>query len=409
MTETLTVTRLNTLVKNVLEGSLLLQGVAVEGEVSNCTRASSGHWYFSLKDAGAQVRCVMWRGVAERQPINPENGASLVVSGDVTLYTQRGEYQLQVNALQPVGVGDLYARLEQTRLKLLGEGLFDVERKKPLPELAFRIGIVTSPEAAALQDVLNILRRRHPLAEVILSPTLVQGAEAPAQIVRAVEALDRSGQVDVILLVRGGGSIEDLWAFNDERVVRAICACQTPTIAGVGHETDTTLVDYGCDLRAPTPSAAAEIITANAALLPQFVAQLRTDLTSYALTRLAEAQDSLDDAARRLDYVSPQRKIDAARQTVDALAERMASRLELRLSVARERTASLARALEAANPAALLARGYAVVRKADGTTVRSAGQVSGGERLTVQVEDGTFGVRVTNGDDSDGQPRLSGF
>lgn len=408
MSETLTVTRLNNLAKTVLEGSLLLQGVAVEGEVSNCTRASSGHWYFSLKDANAQVRCVMWRGVAERQPINPENGASLVVSGDVTLYTQRGEYQLQVNALQPVGVGDLYARLEQTRLKLLGEGLFDLERKKSLPELAFRIGIVTSPEAAALQDVLNILRRRHPLAEVILSPTLVQGVEAPAQIVRAIESLDQSGQADVILLVRGGGSIEDLWAFNDERVVRAICACQTPTIAGVGHETDTTLVDYGCDLRAPTPSAAAEIITANAALLPQFVAQLYTDLTSYALNRVAEAQDSLDDATRRLEYGSPQRKIDAARQTVDALAERLASRLELRLSVARERTASLARALEAANPAALLARGYAVVRKADGTTVRAAGQVRGGERLTVQVEDGTFGVRV-NGDDKDGQPRLDGF
>jgi exodeoxyribonuclease VII large subunit len=408
MSETLTVTRLNNLAKTVLEGSLLLQGVAVEGEVSNCTRASSGHWYFSLKDANAQVRCVMWRGVAERQPINPENGASLVVSGDVTLYTQRGEYQLQVNALQPVGVGDLYARLEQTRLKLLGEGLFDLERKKPLPELAFRIGIVTSPEAAALQDVLNILRRRHPLAEVILSPTLVQGVEAPAQIVRAIEALDQSGQADVILLVRGGGSIEDLWAFNDERVVRAICACQTPTISGVGHETDTTLVDYGCDLRAPTPSAAAEIITANAALLPQFVAQLYTDLTSYTLNRVAEAQDSLDDAARRLEYGSPQRKVDAARQTVDALTERLASRLELRLSVARERTASLARALEAANPAALLARGYAVVRKADGTTVRSAGQVRGGERLTVQVEDGTFGVRV-NGDDKDGQPRLDGF
>ncbi len=409
MSETLTVTRLNNLAKTVLEGSLLLQGVAVEGEVSNCTRASSGHWYFSLKDSGAQVRCVMWRGVAERQPINPENGASLVVTGDVTLYTQRGEYQLQVNALQPVGVGDLYARLEQTRLKLLGEGLFDQERKRPLPELAFRIGIVTSPEAAALQDVLNILRRRHPLAEVILSPTLVQGVEAPAQIVRAIEALDRSGQADVILLVRGGGSIEDLWAFNDERVVRTVCACQTPTISGVGHETDTTLVDYGSDLRAPTPSAAAEIITANAALLPQFVAQLYTDLTSYTLNRLAEAQDSLDDAGRRLDYVSPQRKIDAARQTVDALAERMASRLELRLSVARERTASLARAVESANPAALLARGYAVVRKADGTMVRSAGQVRGGERLTVQVEDGTFGVRVTNGDDSDGQPRLAGF
>lgn len=409
MTETLTVTRLNSLAKNVLEGSLLLQGVAVEGEVSNCTRASSGHWYFSLKDATAQVRCVMWRGVAERQPVNPENGASLVATGDVTLYTQRGEYQLQVNALQPVGVGDLYARLEQTRLKLLAEGLFDVERKKPLPQMAFRIGIVTSMEAAALQDVLNILRRRHPLAEVILSPTLVQGVDAPVQIVRALEALDRSGQADVILLVRGGGSIEDLWAFNDERVVRAVCACQTPTIAGVGHETDTTLVDYGCDLRAPTPSAAAELITANAALLPQFVAQFRADLSAQMIERLAETQYAVDEMTRRLDFVSPQRKIDSARQTVDVLTERLASRLELRLTVARERSASLMRALEAANPATLLARGYAVVRKADGTAVRSADQVGGGEYLTVQVEDGTFGVRVTNGDDENGQPRLAGF
>jgi exodeoxyribonuclease VII large subunit len=409
MFEPVSVTSITTQIKNVVEGSLLLQEVAVEGEVSNCRPASSGHWYFTLKDAGSQLKCVMWRGTAAQQSVLPEDGASLIAFGDITVYTQRGEYQLQVSALQAVGVGDLYAQLARLTETLKAEGLFESERKKPLPELAFRIGIVTSPEAAALQDVLNVLRRRHPLAEVILSPALVQGVEAPPQLVRAIEALDRSGQADVIMLVRGGGSIEDLWAFNDERVVRAVAACSTPTITGVGHETDTTLVDWASDERAPTPSAAAEIITANAALLPQIVARLFEDLDERMLGMLDIHRVALDDHVRRLDFMSPQRQIDSHRQTVDALEERLRSRIELRLNVARERTISQAHALEAANPAGLLARGYAVVRNRNGAPVRSVGQVNAGERLTVQVQDGVFDVRVEKGEDRDGQPRLAGF
>lgn len=405
---TLSVTGLVAQIKTVVEGSLLLQDVAVEGEVSNLTKASSGHFYFTLKDANAQLRCVMWRTTAERQAVLPETGASLVVRGDITIYAQRGDMQLQVSELRPVGIGDLYARLEQLRQKLAAEGLFDLERKQPLPDVPFRIGIVTSTEAAALQDVLNILRRRHPLAEIIISPTLVQGVDAPPMIARAIEALDRSGQVEVIMLVRGGGSIEDLWAFNDERVVRALAACITPTISGVGHETDTTLVDYVADMRAPTPSAAAELISTNAALIPQIVAQFRHELDRHIGTVLESHQFELDDALRRLSYMSPERQIANARQTVDMLAERLASRLELRLSVARERTTALTRALEAANPTGLLGRGYAIVRKADGTAVRAAAQVSGGERLSVQVQDGAFDVRVEKADEN-GQFRLLGF
>lgn len=409
MSETaLTVTQLTTQIKTVVEGSLLLQGVSVEGEVSNATRATSGHWYFTLKDAGSQIRCVIWRGTAERQPVTPDNGASLIARGDVTVYTQRGEMQLQVNGLRPVGIGDLYARLEELRLRLADEGLFDEGRKQPLPQIPFRIGIVTSSEAAALQDVLNILRRRHPLAEVVLAPTLVQGTDAPPQIAQALARLDASREVDVIMLVRGGGSIEDLWAFNDERVVRALASCITPTISGVGHETDVTLVDFAADVRAPTPSAAAEIVTAVAALLPQYVLQFRADLDTAVADTLDARVALVNDALRQLEHASPERRIGTARQTVDGLLDRLAGRLELRLSVARERTASLSRALEAANPASLLARGYAVIRNADGVAVREVGQVSGGERLSVQVQDGTFDVRVEQ-EDKNGQYRLSGF
>lgn len=402
------VSELISTIKGVVEGSALLSGVTVEGEVSNTIRASSGHWYFTLKDANAQIRCVMWRGVAERQSVNPENGASLIAVGDITIYPQRGEMQIQVSGLRPVGIGDLYARLEQLRLKLTAEGLFDPERKQPLPELPFRIGIVTSQDAAAFQDVLNVLRRRHPLAEVVLAPTLVQGVDAPPQICRAIEALDHSGQIDVLMIVRGGGSIEDLWAFNDERVVRALAACVTPTISGVGHETDTTLVDFAADVRAPTPSAAAEIVSTNAMLLPQIVAQYRTGLDTLILDDIESRRSLTQELVRRTAHASPERRIDSERQTVDALTGRLTARLTLRLSLARERTLALGRALDAANPVALLARGYAVVRAADGSTVRSESQVSDGDRLTIQVRDGAFGVRVEK-EDQNGQYRLAGF
>jgi len=252
------------------------------------------------------------------------------------------------------------------------------------------------------------LRRRHPLAEVVLAPTLVQGVDAPPQICRAIEALDHSGQIDVLMIVRGGGSIEDLWAFNDERVVRALAACITPTISGVGHETDTTLVDFAADLRAPTPSAAAEIVSTNAMLLPQIVAQYRAGLDTLMLDSIESRRGLTDELVRRAAYASPERRIDSARQTVDALTDRLTARLNLRLSLAQERTLALGRALSAANPVGLLARGYAVVRAADGSTVRSESQVSDGDRLTIQVRDGAFTVRVEK-EDQNGQYRLAGF
>ncbi len=405
------VTELARQIQGVVEGSLLLQGVRVIGEFSNVRPAASGHWYFALKDADAQIRCVMWKGTAAAQRILPKEGDSAVVTGDVTFYVTRGELQITVTSLQPVGIGDLYAQLEALRAKLAAEGLFDLGRKQPLPTLPARIGVVTSENAAAFQDVLNVLRRRAPLAEVILSHTLVQGAEAPPQIARAIQALDRSGRVDVILIVRGGGSIEDLWAFNDERVVRAAADCFTATIAGVGHETDTTLVDFAADVRAPTPSAAAEIVSQGWAQIPQVIAGIEAALSEWIDGRLSEADTAFNAASTRLALAAPSRKIAALRQSTDYLLDGLVTRLASSHQLRRERLNGVTARLEAANPLALLARGYAVVTRPDGAAVRRVQDVSAGDRLSVRVQDGSFPVRVerNDGDNDDGQYRLAGF
>ncbi|MEL7236277.1 MAG: exodeoxyribonuclease VII large subunit, partial [Chloroflexota bacterium] len=248
-------------IRYLLETDTVLQDVWVQGEVSNMKRAASGHWYFTLKDSASQLRCVMWRSDASRQLVVPENGDSIIVHGRVSVYDQRGDYQLYADFIRAAGVGDLYAQFEQLKMKLDAEGLFAAEHKKPLPVFPLRIGVVTSPDAAGYQDVLDVLRRRFPLADVTLSPTLVQGAEAPPLIADAIHRLDASGKVDVILVVRGGGSIEDLWAFNDEQVARAAFEAVTPLVSGVGHETDFTIIDFVADQRAPTPSAAAELVS----------------------------------------------------------------------------------------------------------------------------------------------------
>lgn len=393
----LTVSQLTAQVKGILEGSLLLRNIWIQGEVSNARQYASGHWYFTLKDSGSALKCVMWRSAAANQPIAPEDGVSLLARGKITVYERSGEYQLQVDQLRPLGVGDLYAQLEEIKARLVAEGLTDASRKRELPALPWRIGVVTSPDAAAFQDVLNVLRRRFPLAEVILSPTQVQGADAPPQIVRAIERLNAGDQCDVILVCRGGGSIEDLWAFNHETVARAVAASRLPTVTGVGHETDTTLVDYVSDYRAPTPSAAAEAVTRFAVDLPAYVEQGRLDLDALVAARLDGLRVALEQATQRMQAASPERAVQSARQTVDRLTDRLAARTESRLSVLHERLSSEARALDAANPVGLLARGYALVRRLDnGAVVRSAAEVEAGEGITVQVQDGRFNARVVD-------------
>ncbi len=390
------VTRLTEYLRNLLESDGFLQSVWVRGEISNLTKASSGHWYFTLKDAGAQLRCVMWRSSVARMSFVPREGDEIEARGRITIYDQRGEYQLVAERLRPVGTGDLYARFEALKARLEAEGLFDAERKRTIPTFPLRIGVVTSPDAAAFQDILNVLGRRFPLAELVLSPTPVQGTDAPPQIIAALERMNRYGQVDVILLCRGGGSIEDLWCFNDEGVARAVAASSIPVITGVGHETDFTIVDFVSDLRAPTPSAAAEVATPfSVEKLAEMLRGADMQLEGALLYRLNAMRDDLATTRRTLSYVSPQKKIDMLRQRIDTLNDRMASRLESRVGLLRERVAGRVAALSAADPRAILARGYAIVRRGeDGTRLYSAADAQYGQRLMIQLHDGEIDVTV---------------
>jgi exodeoxyribonuclease VII large subunit len=390
---TWTVSDLTAYIQDLLNYDPELQDVRLVGEISNFARAASGHLYFTLKDAGAALSCVMWRSAASRLTWQPELGASALAYGHISVYPARGVYQLYVEQLHPAGLGDLHARFEQLRDALRAEGLFDDERKQPLPPFPRVVGIVTSPQAAALRDALNVLRRRYPLVRVLLAPTLVQGDQAPPQIVAALQALDARDDVDLILLVRGGGSLEELWAFNDERVARAIAACRCPVISGVGHDTDFTIADFVADLRAPTPSAAAELAVPDRIELQRRVSTGVARLLGDMERRLDRMRQRVDQRQQALQRLSPQSRIDDRRQRVDELARQATRALTHALTLRRSGLVGLQAQLAGLSPQTTLERGYAIVRHEDtGETVRSVGQVRDGDPLAIRVQDGEFGA-----------------
>jgi exodeoxyribonuclease VII large subunit len=379
-------------IKSRLESDLTLRDLWLEGEISNWRKAPSGHLYFTLKDPDASIRCVMWRSTVPRLSYLPAgDGEAVLAHGHVSVYEQSGQYQFYVDELEPVGLGALHAQFEQLKARLAQEGLFDEARKRPPPTFPRRIGVVTSPVGAALRDILNVLRRRYPLAEVILSPTQVQGEDAPPQIVSALGALSHVEGVDVIILARGGGSLEDLWAFNDERVARAVVASPIPVVCGVGHETDFTIADFVADLRAPTPSAAAELVTPDQDELARHLRLVVAQLLSAAGEAIAERRRLLAGEVRALRRLSPQTWIDQRRQRVDDLSHVAQTDIAHQLSLGRERLSGLSSRLSALNPEATLARGYAIIRhEGDTRVVSRVGQVSPGDRLSVRVSDGEF-------------------
>jgi len=389
-----TVGELTSYVRQMFEMDYRLRDIDVSGEISNFTRAASGHIYFTLKDAGAQLKCVMWRSMAERLRFRPAEGDAVIAHGRVSVYEVSGVYQLYVDHMQPAGRGDLAAAFERLKDMLAAEGLFDPERKRPIPPFPRKIGIVTSADAAALRDILIVLARRNPLVAVLIAPTLVQGELAPAQIVRALQRLDQRDDIDVILLARGGGSIEDLWAFNDERVARAIFAARHPIISGIGHETDFTIADFVADLRAPTPSAAAELAVPDLSGVGPALAEMRATLTAAIGGALAARREALRARAQWLTLLSPQRLLDSDRQRVDMLAGRLAGSVARGLERRRGRLAVAGSSLMAFNPQATLARGFAIVRGPDGELIRSVVQARPGAPLRVQVSDGVFGATV---------------
>ncbi|MFN2118536.1 MAG: exodeoxyribonuclease VII large subunit [Candidatus Promineifilaceae bacterium] len=387
-----TVAELTAYIKELFEIDFRLRDLDVSGEISNFTRARSGHLYFTIKDDEAQLKCVMWRTSAQRLHFDPQDGDAVVIHGRISVYEASGVYQLYADYMEPAGRGDLALAFERLKEKLAGEGLFDNVHKKPLPAYPKKIGLVTSADAAALRDILNVLQRRHPLLSVLLAPTLVQGLEAPPQIIQAIRWLDGRDDIELIIVARGGGSIEDLWAFNDEGVARAIFAARHPIISGVGHETDFTIADFVADLRAPTPSAAAELAVPDLSDLSLGLASTRDRLVKLLRGQLEQAGWQLQGLQRSLQYLSPLAQLDSYFQRVDSMQMRLERAINHTLERAGSMLALADSHLQAVNPAATLARGYAIVRHRDGRIVTSVSQVRKGDDLEIQVSDGSFGA-----------------
>jgi len=388
------VTDLTRYLRDLLESDEILQDLWVQGEISNLSRPGSGHLYFTIKDGASALKCVMWRSAAVRLPFVPRDGQAVEVHGNISLYEAAGQYQLYADLIRPAGEGALYQEFLRLKARLEAEGLFDPERKRSIPRWPRRIGIVTSPTGAALRDILDTIRRRYPLVEAILAPTAVQGEEAPTGIITALQALNNRIHPDVILLARGGGSIEDLWAFNDEGVARAIAASEAPVISGVGHETDFTIADFVSDLRAPTPTAAAELATPNRADLGSAVNELQSRSLREIQTRLSAGRISLDRIQSNLTLRSPIRRIRSDRQRLDEFSRHVSTLLAHRLSLQHARITMMDKSLSTLNPNSILQRGYALVLQPDGSLVRSIQQVQPGDGLKVRVSDGSFPVQV---------------
>lgn len=414
----LTITALNKLIRKNLENEFPL--IWVQGEISNFKAHPSGHFYFSLKDGGAQISAVMFRGYNSQLQYRPEDGMEVIVRGKVTVYEPRGNYQVFCETMEPIGAGSLQKSFEQLKRKLRAEGLFDESRKKPIPLVPKHIAVVTSPSGAAVRDILNVLKRRYRAAKITIVPCAVQGVRAVSEIVLAIELANRAPDVDVIIVGRGGGSIEDLWAFNEERVARAIAASQAPIISAVGHEIDFTIADFVADLRAPTPSAAAELVAQNADELLSRVRRLERNLINFHLGRMGQLAGRIRSAQRLL--IDPRKMIAGAIQRCDELLEhleraayeaidrsqlelelytdRLRSRTVRRLDLLRGRFASQAAALNSMSPLKVLDRGYAIASLRGASeggrleVVTSIEQVHRGNLIEVRVLDGLIEAEV---------------
>jgi len=389
----LRVSELTAHLRRVVESDDLMSDVRVQGEVSNANRYASGHFYFSLKDENAALRCVMWKSQVARLARLPREGEAVNARGHVSVYDARGEVQLYVDEMELLGAGALWQEFEKLKTKLANEGLFDEERKRPLPKFPQRIGIVTSRAGAALQDMRHIFELRYPLVNIYLAHTLVQGVNAPPQIVAALKQLEQIPNLDVIILARGGGSIEDLWAFNDERVARAIVAARVPVVSGVGHETDFTIADFCADVRAPTPTAAAQFCAPDQNELRANLDSARQFLERTAREMTLDARQRTTLAAAALRRASPRAQIQQRRQRADEVTRALTRVMTRRLEKQRFALQSVQRQLDTLNPLATLERGYAIVRH-NGASVTRVAQLQRDDALDIRVHDGAFTARV---------------
>ena len=391
---TWSVTDITRFMRDLLESEENLQDLWVEGEVSNLSRPASGHLYFTLKDREAALRCVMWRSQVARLLSLPRNGDAIEVHGSISIYETSGNYQLYGDLIRPAGEGALYQEFLRLKAKLEAEGLFDAERKRAMPAWPQTIGIVTSPTGAALRDMLETVKRRYPLVRVVLAPSQVQGDRAPKGIISAIQALNDVIAPDLILVARGGGSIEDLMAFNDEQVARTIAVSRAPVITGIGHETDFTIADFAADLRAPTPTSAAELATPDQADLHTSLLDLRRELSSSMTTALLAMRRNLESQYNHLLFRTPLSRVHRDQQRLDELDHRASTALAHRIDLNRTHLAGVDLRLQSVNPRAILQRGYSIVTQPDGGLVSSEEQVQPGDDLLIQVRDGSFPARV---------------
>ena len=399
------VTEVNELVKLLLDNEPMLSGICVRGEISNYKMYPSGHHYFSLKDPTGAIRCVMFKGQALRLRFRPENGMKVLVTGRVSVFPRDGAYQLYCDTMTPEGAGDLALAFEQLKKQLYKEGLFDEAHKKPLPRFPERIAIVTSSAGAAVHDMIRILRRRYPLAKVILLPVRVQGAEAPPEIAGAIRYADKWKIGDVIITGRGGGSMEDLWAFNDERVARAIYACETPVISAVGHEPDVTISDFVADARASTPSNAAEIAVPDMAELLRTLDTAHSRMTQSIRRDIAAHSRRLESLSKKRVLTDPTAYLADRRQDVDHMTHRLCAAMRGSTDDQRRRFGALAASLDALSPLKVLGRGYALAQRPDGTVLRSADQARIGETLRLRLADGALRCQVKEKENEHGSKK----
>ena len=383
-----TVTELNQFIKDLLDNVPPLTDLLLRGEISNYKMYPSGHHYFTLKDGQCAVKCVLFKGSAMKLRFRPENGMQVIASGRISVYPRDGAYQLYCTGLSPDGVGDLSVAYEQLKEKLRLEGLFDEAHKKPLPPYPQRIAIVTSPAGAAIHDMIRILRRRYPIAKVLLLPVRVQGTEAPAEIAGAIRYANRHQLADVLITGRGGGSLEDLWAFNDERVARAIYDSEIPVISAVGHEPDVAISDFVADRRASTPSNAAEIAVPDMAELLRWLDGAEMRMARGVKRQLGAARERLDTLAQKRVLTDPMALVADKGMQLDHVQHRLAAAMRAVTDRENGRFAALAASLDALSPLRVLGRGYALAQTEDGTVLRSAAQTAAGERIRVRLAQG---------------------
>ena len=394
--QVISISQINAYIQTLMDGDRLLNQVAVKGEISNYKLYPSGHHYFTLKDENAALKCVMFKGNAMRLRFRPENGMKVIATGKISVYPRDGAYQLYCSGMVPDGIGDLYVAFEQLKNKLAAQGLFDPAHKKPVPKFPGTIGIITSSAGAAVHDMLRILRKRYPLTNVLLLPVRVQGVEAPGEIAAAIRYANHFRLADLLIVGRGGGSIEDLWAFNEEIVARAIYDSQIPVISAVGHEPDVTISDFVADLRAATPSNAAELAVPDQDALRQTLDSMSAAMSVALNRQIVSARRHLKVLSESPALQSPEGYLRQRRTTLEALQNRLVSAETQQINRKKQKYLGLTAKLDAMSPLKVLTRGYAVTQKEDGTILRQVRQVTAGEQIRISLSDGQVDATVTD-------------